>query len=113
MRDCSYHLNYDIVEPLRQSPDARTRPAQIVDSKLNSESVVRLSAFIIVFTICLTANAGDLPDPLHTPGAVDPAVTQDNIDRTICVPGYTRTVRPPAAYTNRIKREELDSYYKG
>src|SRR5437899_10589314 len=26
-----------------------------------------------------------LPDPKCTPGAIDPAVTQDNIDSTICV----------------------------
>ncbi len=69
--------------------------------------------FIAGLAICLTANAGDLPDPIHTPGAVDPAVTQDNIQQTICVPGYTKTVRPPASYTNRIKRELLDTYYKG
>ena len=29
-----------------------------------------------------------------TPGAIDPRVTQDNIHETICVRGYTRTVRP-------------------
>jgi hypothetical protein len=40
-------------------------------------------------------------------------VTPDNIDKTICVPRYTNIVRPPASYTNRIKREQLDTYYKG
>ena len=71
-----------------------------------------IPAFIVSLATCLAANAGDLPDPLHTSGAVDPAVTQNNIQQTICVPGYTKTVRPPASYTNRIKRELLDSYYK-
>jgi hypothetical protein len=37
-----------------------------------------------------------LPDPTCTPGAIDPAVTQADIAATICRPGYTATVRPPA-----------------
>ncbi|GLI92730.1 hypothetical protein [Methylocystis echinoides] len=38
---------------------------------------------------------------------LNPAVTQDNIAETICLPGWTRTVRPPVSYTNAIKRERL------
>jgi hypothetical protein len=40
-------------------------------------------------------------------GAIDPHVTQANIHQTICVPGYSRHVRPPTSYTRRIKRELL------
>lgn len=36
--------------------------------------------------------------------AVNPAVTQANIDQTICVSGWTATVRPPVSYTNVIKQ---------
>jgi hypothetical protein len=39
------------------------------------------------------------------PGVTDPAVTQANIAQTICQPGYTKTVRPPVSYTNRLKRK--------
>lgn len=39
------------------------------------------------------------------PGAINPDVTQYNIDQTICVPGWTKTIRPPVSYTNRVKRE--------
>jgi hypothetical protein len=46
--------------------------------------------------------------PRNIPGAVDLAVTQTNIHETICVPGYTRGVRPPSSVTNRIKRERFD-----
>jgi hypothetical protein len=31
-------------------------------------------------------------------------VTQNNIQDTICVPGWTKTVRPPVSYTNAVKR---------
>ncbi len=54
--------------------------------------------------------AGDLPDPLITPGAVDVNITQDNIQETVCVKGYTKTVRPPAYYTNKLKKSQLREY---
>lgn len=53
------------------------------------------------------ALAADLPDPVMTPGAIDPMVNQYNIGKTICVRGYTRHVRPPVAYTNRLKRRQM------
>ena len=46
---------------------------------------------------------GVLPDPKCTPGATDPRVTQSNIQSTICVPGYTKTVRPSTSVTDPIK----------
>jgi hypothetical protein len=46
---------------------------------------------------------GQLPDPGCTPGAIDPAVTQADIGTTICVSGYTKTVRPPEAQTEAFK----------
>jgi hypothetical protein len=48
--------------------------------------------------------------PPQTPGALDPQVTEANIQQTICVPGYTRTVRPPVRITNKIKRELMQEY---
>lgn len=48
-----------------------------------------------------------LPNATTTPGAVNPAVTQANIQTTICRPGYTKLIRPPAAYTNALKRKQL------
>jgi hypothetical protein len=51
-----------------------------------------------------------LPDPACTPGAADPAVTQENIGSTICRSGYTATVRPPASNTDKVKAESLREY---
>ena len=34
---------------------------------------------------------------------INAAVTQETIATTICAPGWTKTVRPPARYTARIK----------
>lgn len=51
-----------------------------------------------------------LPDSNCTPGAIDPSVTQDNIQQTICVSGYTQTVRPPVSYTTPLKIEQMALY---
>jgi hypothetical protein len=41
------------------------------------------------------------------PGAVNPAVTQANIASTICVANWTKTIRPPASYTNKLKIQQM------
>lgn len=51
-----------------------------------------------------------LPDPRCTPGAIDPAVTQENIHSTICVSGYTSTIRPPSSATSASKSASLGAY---
>jgi hypothetical protein len=53
---------------------------------------------------------GDLPDPTRTPGAVNPAVTQETIGSTICVRGWTPTVRPPREYTGALKRQQIREF---
>jgi hypothetical protein len=51
-----------------------------------------------------------LPDPSCTPGAVNPSVTQADIDRTICTAGWTATVRPPERYTEPLEFEQMAAY---
>jgi hypothetical protein len=48
--------------------------------------------------------------PVLTPGALNPNVTQANIHETICVRGWTKTVRPPVEYTNALKVEQMRKY---
>jgi hypothetical protein len=52
----------------------------------------------------------DLPDPVLTPGATNPGVTQQNIHQTVCVKGYTKTIRPPAHFTNKLKKRQIREY---
>ncbi|HEX6977464.1 MAG TPA: hypothetical protein VF185_03910 [Patescibacteria group bacterium] len=59
-------------------------------------------------SLCQSVNG--LPDTVCTPGAIDPNVTQDNIKTTICVSGYTQTVRPSTTYTNNLKRQQISEY---
>jgi hypothetical protein len=50
------------------------------------------------------------PNPTFTPGATDPNVTQDNIQQTICVHGYTAQVRPRSSVIRRLRIEVLAKY---
>lgn len=50
------------------------------------------------------------PDPACTPGALNPAVTQATMDKTICVSGYTETVRPSERVTEAEKSASMAAY---
>ena len=50
------------------------------------------------------------PDPAMTPGTTNPAVTQATIGSTICVSGWTTTIRPPSSYTTALKRTQIVAY---
>jgi hypothetical protein len=56
-----------------------------------------------------TVVAGDLPCVQTRHGCIplNPDVTEDTIRQTICVPGYTETVRPSSGYSNGIKAKLL------
>src|ERR1035437_3933713 len=74
------------------------QPEQTITEQQNNPSTAR----------CIIKNY--LPDPNCTPGAIDPRVTQVNINSTICVSGYTATVRPSTSVTNKIKVEQMQAY---
>jgi hypothetical protein len=56
------------------------------------------------------ADGQALPDPVCTPGVVAARVTQAYIDSTICVSGYTTSVRPPSSVTSPLKRLTAEIY---
>jgi hypothetical protein len=45
-----------------------------------------------------------------TPGSLNPDVTQATIGETICIRGWTKTIRPSSDYTSRLKAEQMPSY---
>ena len=58
----------------------------------------------------LASAAPDVQDSNKTPGVRDPKVTQGNIQTTICVAGYTETVRPHLPVTNAIKKKQIAAF---
>jgi hypothetical protein len=51
-----------------------------------------------------------LANPTLTPGSLNPDVTQATIGSTVCVSGWTKTVRPPTEYTNALKAKQMPEY---
>jgi len=64
-----------------------------------------------VVGVVLTADGAFMPDSSRTPGAVNPSVNQANIGQTICVTGWTASVRPPSSVTSALKAVQLASGY--
>ena len=54
---------------------------------------------------------GPEPDPVCTPGALNPEVTEETLESTLCRPGgYTDSVRPPRSYTDALKPRFMAAY---
>jgi hypothetical protein len=51
-----------------------------------------------------------LPNAKVTPGLINPLVTQKNIHSTICVSGYSKSIRPLSSYTTKLKIAQLSSF---
>jgi hypothetical protein len=51
-----------------------------------------------------------LASPTLTPGSLNPLVVQATISSTICVRGWTATVRPPEEYTSALKLQQMPEY---
>ena len=70
-----------------------------------------IALFLISNSVPANAQAIGMPNPKLTPGLTNPLVTQKTIGSTICVVGYTKTIRPPVSYTNKLKYDQLHSGY--
>ena len=73
--------------------------------------LVGLLVAIAVLTWRSLALATELILPTHTPGARYSKVTQATISKTVCVKGWTRTIRPPTNYTNALKKAQLAAWH--
>ena len=76
----------------------------------------RVGVIVVAVLIAAALPAGaarnpGLPNARLTPGALNPAVRQSTIHSTICVAGYSSSVRPSESYTERLKFSQLDSGY--
>jgi hypothetical protein len=76
---------------------------------MRSGAVVTVSVLVSLLPRGALAQSA-LPDASRTPGAVNPAVTQGTIAETICVRGWTRTVRSAVAYTEELKRRQIRAF---
>ena len=76
-------------------------------------AVALLVLGLVALSLVRTGGSGPsaiLASATLTPGSLNPDVTQDTIGQTICVKGWTSTVRPPTSYTNALKAEQMPLY---
>jgi hypothetical protein len=72
-----------------------------------------LALAVVAFVLVLAQRAGApsiVADPVRTPGVLNPDVTQATIGTTICVRGWTRSIRPPTDYTSALKLRQMRAY---
>lgn len=72
--------------------------------------ITSFAAALLFATAAGAASAPDLPKTNRTPGVIDPAVKQSNIDQNVCTSGYTATLRPNVKKTNAIKKKQLAAW---
>ena len=75
-------------------------------------------ALLLLAIAIVSPHGSSFKGPYHadiarTPGVLNPDVTQANIDSTICVHGWTKTIRPPTSYTNALKEKQMREYGVG
>ena len=81
------------------------------------EKATLAASFLGILVLCSSAGIARIAAPDGTlpvvRGSTDPNVSQANIDTTICVPGYSRSVRPPYSLTGSIKRRLMKAQHPG
>jgi hypothetical protein len=91
-----------------QQPTSTPKPAAKSSSAYQKQHHHHRSG--VVLTSCRARDGGKLPDPACTPGATYAKVTQADIHSTICVSGWTDTVRPDEGHTENLKIKQIRMY---
>lgn len=93
-------------EPAPASPTAEPTPAADSPAPVAVPAIQTSAGGHVV-----AAGGALLPNRARTPGATNPAVSQGNIGQTVCVAGWTATIRPPSTFTTSLKVRQLASGY--
>jgi hypothetical protein len=80
-------------------------------------ALVTIAALLVAIAI-VSPHGSSSKSPYHadvvrSPGVLNPDVTQANINSTVCVRGWTKTIRPPTSYTNELKTKQMREYGVG
>ena len=65
---------------------------------------------VVLLLPTLSMAATGLPNATLTPGATNQKVTTQSMMSTICVKGWSATIRPTTQYTNQLKRKQIKQY---
>jgi hypothetical protein len=103
-----YAISSPFVKKVSQASIPSTIQAPLAPTPTLTSTSAASFGVITKTTGCQEQNG--LPDTGCTPGALNPNVTQDTIASTICVSGYTATIRPAASYTTDLKIQQIKAY---
>ncbi|MBM3203070.1 hypothetical protein FJZ55_04095 [Candidatus Woesearchaeota archaeon] len=73
-----------------------------------------MPAFVVFSLFSVPLLAAELPDPAITPGAIDPEVTADNIQESICKQkpiSWSQAHLPPASWLENLEKEQIGQYH--
>ena len=85
---------------------------------MSTRTAVVTIALLLLAIAIVTPHGSSSKGPYHadvarTPGVLNPDVTQGNINSTVCLHGWTKTIRPPTSYTNALKEKQMREYGVG
>jgi hypothetical protein len=86
--------------------------------RMSTRAALVAIALLLLGVAIVSPHSSSSKGPYHadiarSPGVLNPDVTQANISYTICVRGWTKTIRPPTSYTNDLKRKQMREYGVG
>ena len=85
------------------------RPYKVVAMRANVLTALITAGLAVGSGVAIAQNF--IPDHVRTPGALSLRVTQDNAALTVCVAGWTRTIRPTSSYTSRLKAKQMHALH--
>ena len=97
--------------PVLTNPSTSILPTTTVHHGTHTTTTLHHGTHTTTTIHHVTPRDPGLPNSLLTPGVTNANVAQSNIQSTICVSGFTRTIRPPESYTYNLKVSQLDSGY--
>jgi hypothetical protein len=109
-REPSSTATAELVTPSPTPPDVDDEPGPSLAPGASFGPGPTGVAFVPVIGAASADRLPGEPDPILTPGALNPAVTQASIGSTICVSGWTAKIRPPSDYTNALKIKQIAAY---
>lgn len=95
------------------APDAGAAPTHLPGETPPGVVVVPASSHVTGLPYpahCAAQAGGERPDPVCTPGAIRDDIDPQHLERNVCLPGWSATVRPPKAETGRLKTQAMTAY---
>jgi hypothetical protein len=105
-------LGFAVASGISAAGRSTGEPTSIPETSTSSTIVTETGTTTTTPTTTTTTSTTGpiLPDPTITPGVLNRAVRQSTIRKTICRRRWTKKIRPPLSYTNKLKLVQMAQY---